>query len=409
MSKNNFLALDIGSAHIKALAGEVKRDGGASLLAVFKMPSRGIRKGMVVDSAELTSAVNQILFEVRKAYPTAHKHIFVNIGSAHARVQASRGIVAVSRADYEIHHDDIARAEQAAQAITLSANRMVVHFINQEYVVDGISGIRSPLGMVGNRLEVNSMIVDAFEPAIKTLSKSIETASGEVEGLIFGPLASSRSVLTRNQKDLGVVLVDIGCGTTSMSVYEEGKLAHLAVFPVGASNITNDLAMGLKVSLEAAEAIKCSWGSALAKDIPVREMLDLKKIDPHAKNTVSRRLVGDIIEMRLVELFEMVNEELKKIGKAERLPAGVVLVGGGAKLPGMIDLVRQELKLPAQVGTADLARVDIPNGEVAMKIEDPEFACVVGLALWASEKSAKLPRTEGLRGVFKKVANYFMP
>lgn len=406
---NHLLALDVGSAHIKSLVGEIKRDGTVSLISLFKMPSRGMRKGFVSDIAEATSALNQALIEVKKIYPAAHKNIFLNIGNAYAKVQASRGIVAVSRADSEIHYDDIARVEAASQAISMPANRMIVHLINQEYVVDGVSGIKNPLGMVGNRLEVQSMIVDAFEPAVKDLTRAVETASGEVAGLIFGPLASSYSVLSKNQRDLGVVLVDIGSGTTSMSVYEEGNVVYLGVFPVGASNITNDMAIGLKVSIEAAEAIKCSFGVALAKDIPARDMIDLKKLDPRARSVVSRRFVGEIIEPRLAEMFEFVNNELKRIGKAGRLPAGVVLVGGGAKLPGVIDLARQELKLPAQIGAPDLSRLDIPQGEVAMKVEDPEYACAIGLLMWAAEQNRIEKHAWSAGDIFKKIANYFMP
>lgn len=409
MKHNHFLALDVGSAHIKALVGEIKRDGAVSLMSLFKMPSRGIRKGLVNDLAEVTSAVNQTLVEVKKIYPAAHKNIFLNIGSAYAKVQTSRGIVAVSRADSEIHYDDIARVEAASQAISVPANRMIVHLINQEYVVDGVSGIKNPLGMVGNRLEVQSMIVDAFEPAVKTLTRAVETASGEVTGFIFGPLASSYSVLSKNQRDLGVVLVDIGAGTTSMSVYEEGNVIHLSVFPVGASNITNDLAIGLQVSIEAAEAIKCSFGTAMAKDIPSRDMIDLKKLDPRARSAVSRRFVGEIIEPRLAEMFEFVNNELKRIGKAGRLPAGVVLTGGGAKLPGAIDLARQELKLPAQIGSPDLSRLNIPQGEVAIKVEDPEYACAVGLLMWAIERNKNEKPAQAVGDIFRKIANYFMP
>lgn len=253
------------------------------------------------------------------------------------------------------------------------------------------------------------MIVDAFEPAVKALTKAVETAGGDVAGLIFGPLASSHSVLSKNQKDLGVVLVDVGCGTTSMSVYEEGKLLHVGVFPVGASNITNDLAIGLKVSIEAAEAIKCSFGSALAKDVPAREMVDLRKIDPRARGGASRRFIGEIIEARLTELFEFVHNDLKRIGKVGRLPAGVVIVGGGAKLPGMIDLVRQELRLPAQIGSPDFTHLEIPQGEIAMKAEDPEFACALGLLMWARDHSEKPKTKYGASGTFQKLMDYFMP
>ena len=202
-----FLALDIGSARIKALACEARRDGTLKVSSLFVMPSRGMRRGMVDDVAEVAGAVNQALVEIRKESPNAHKAIFVNIASAYVKAQTSRGIVAVSRADYQIHHDDIMRVEAAAQAMNIPPNRSVVHLINQEYIVDGITGIKDPLGMVGNRLELVSMIVDVFEPAVKSLKKAIETAGGEVEGMIFGSLASGRSVLTRNQKDLGVAIV----------------------------------------------------------------------------------------------------------------------------------------------------------------------------------------------------------
>jgi cell division protein FtsA len=407
-TKNQFLALDIGSVNIKALAGEINRDGVIALRALYKLPSRGMRKGMVSDAAEATAAVNQALVEIRKDFPEAHKRIFMNIGSAHAKVQPSRGIVAVSRADYQIHNDDMMRVEAAVQAVSVPPNRMIVHLINQEYMVDGIAGIKNPLGMMGNRLELQSMIVDVFEPAVKAIMKVVETASGDIEGLIFGPLASSESALSKNQKDLGVALIDIGADTSSLAVYEDGKLAHLAVIPAGSGHVTNDLAIGLKVSIEAAEAIKCSFGYAVAKDIPTREMVDLRKMDSRAKGAVPRRFIAEVIEMRLGEIFESANKELEAVGRAGRLPAGVVLVGGGAKLPGIIELARQELKLPAQIGSPDLARFAIAESDIGYKAEDPEFACALGLMMWGKEHG-KEPERESFGAFFKKIAHYFMP
>lgn len=409
MSSTQVLALDVGSANIKAAVGELKKDGKLALLSLFKMPSRGMRKGMVDDQVEAASAINQALIEVRKIHGDVHKCIYLNIGSAHAKSQVSRGIVAVSRADYEIYQDDIARVVQAAQAVNLPPNRMIIHAINQEYIVDGVGEIQDPLGMVGNRLEVNSLLVDAFAPAVKNLIKCVETVGGGVSELVFGPYASCHGVISRNQKDLGVAMADIGFGTTSIGVYEDGQLVSLNSFPVGAGHITNDLAIGLKVSIEAAEAVKLSFGAALSKDVPIRDIIDLKKIDPRAKNTVSRRFIAEIIEVRLAEIFEFINNELKRMGRSGRLPVGVVLGGGGAKLAGIVDLAKQELKLPAQIGIPDLSGVDLPNGELAIRAEDPEFACAIGLLMYANEKRERVTRGAIFGGRFKKVIDYFMP
>ncbi len=408
--KKSFLALDVGSFSIKALYGEIGRDNVIAVHSLWKMPSRGIRKGVVNDADEVAGAVNQTLREVRAAYPDAHPVLYVNIGGAHAKAQPSRGIVAVSRADNQIQHDDVARVDQAAQAVAVPANRSVIHFINQEYAVDGVTGIKNPLGMVGNRLELASMVIDVFEPARAALMRAVEVAGGDEAVPFFGPLASSQSVLTKNQRDLGVALVDIGADVTSLAVYEDGKLLHVANLPAGASNVTNDIAIFLKTSIAAAEAIKLSCGYALAKDVSARDTFDLQKMDARAKGIVPRRLVAEIIEARMAEIFEFVEGELKKIGKAGRLPAGVVLVGGGAKLEGILDLARQELRLPVQSGIPDLSRIEIPQGDVALKLEDPEYACAVGLALAARDSGLHAAGSNGTaKAFFTKLANYFMP
>ena len=265
---------------------------------------------------------------------------------------------------------------------------MVLHAITREFVVDGIGDIRDPLGMIGNRLEVNSLIIDVFTPSVKNLTKCVEMAGATIGGLIFSPLAGARAVLSKNQKDLGVVLVDIGFGTTSMCVYEEGKLIHAAIFPVGSGNITNDLAIGLKTSVDAAEAVKLTFGSASSKGISGRENVDLKKIDSNSRSNTTRRIISEIIEVRLAEIFEFVNNELKIIGRAGKLPVGAVLTGGGSKIPGLIDLVKDELDLPAQIAIPDISSIEMPNGELSLQIEDPEFVCATGLLLWGKDKSS---------------------
>ena len=410
MAQNYITGLDIGTHSLKAAVAEVDSDGRTSLVRLIKTPSSGMRKGNIDDLAEMTRSLNIMFSEIKKVSRNAAKGIFLNVGGADTRIQSSRGIVAVSRADYEIHDDDIDRAVQASQAINLPPNRMVLHAITREFIVDGVGDIRDPLGMVGNRLEVNSLVIDAFAPAVKNLTKSVEMAGATVGGLIFSPLASSRAVLTKNQKELGVALVDIGFGTTSLCVYEENKLVHASVFPLGSGHITNDLAIGLKTSVEAAEAVKLTFGSAYLKGVSSREHVDLKKIDPSARMNVSRRFIADIIEVRLAEIFEFVNNELKLIGKAGKLPVGAVIVGGGSKLPGIVDLAKEELSLPAQIGIPDTFSIEMPNGELSLQVEDPEFAAAIGLLLWGRERTfGNSDSGEGIGGWLKKLFKDLLP
>lgn len=408
---NYIVGLDVGSQCLKATVGEVKKNGKVALVQILKMPAAGLRRGIVDDIPEATRAVNQILGEIKKISKNAIKNIYISVGSPDFKMQSGMGMVAVSRADSEIYQDDIDRAVESSQAVKLPLNRMIVHALINDFIVDSISGIRDPLGMVGSRLEVSSLLIDAFAPSIKNLTKCVESAGGSISGLIFSPLAASRAILTKNQKELGVVLVDVGFGKTGISVYEEGKLLHSAVFPVGAGNVTNDLAIGLKTSTTAAENIKLSLGFAIAKETPSREQVDLSKFDPATKGTVARRYIAEIIEARLAELFEFVNNELKYIGKSARLPAGVVLVGGGAKLPAIVDLARQELRLSSQVAVPDVSELDINNPELMMLSEDPEFAVAFGLLLSGVDR-LKDPKSKvdgGIGEWFKKILSVFTP
>lgn len=408
---NYIVGLDIGSHSIKAVIAEAKKNFKPSVRHIFKMPSAGLRRGIVDDLSEATYAVNQVLGEIKQVAKNAIKNIYLSVGSPDFKVQSGMGMVAVSRADSEIYQDDIDRAVESSQAIKLPLNRMIVHSLINEFIVDGVSGIRDPLGMVGNRLEVSSLLIDAFAPSIKNITKCVESAGGGISGLIFAPLAASRATLSKNQKDLGVVLIDIGFGKTGMSVYEEGKFLHAAVFPVGAGNVTNDLAIGLKTSTTAAESVKLSFGLALAKDAPSREQIDLNKFDPATKGNASRRYISEIIESRLAEVFEFVNNELKRIGKSAKLPAGAVLVGGGSKLPAIVDLARQELKLSSQVAVPNISELDIHSPELMGQSEDPEFVTAFGLLFSGLDRSGaeKSKMKSNVGGIFKKIFSIFSP
>jgi cell division protein FtsA len=377
--------LDIGTAGIKVAVAE-NRGGKPALKAVFKEPSAGMRRGAIVDLGETASAVSKALSQVKKIARGALKTIYVNIGSHQVKSQVSRGIVAVSRADSEIYEDDIERVIKASQAVNLSPNRMIIHNVTREFIVDGVGDIPDPLGLAGNRLEVASVIVDAFSPHVKSVMRAVEMGGGRIAGMVLGVLAGSRAVLTKKQRNLGSVLIDIGAGTTGMAVYEENKLLGVSVFPVGSGNATSDLAVGLRLPVDAAEEIKINYGSAWAKDVNHKESVDLMKFSPEGKGMVSRRFLSEIVELRLAEILELVNNELRLLGKNGGLPGGAVLVGGGAKIAGISELAKQVLKLSAQVGASSGEEWSEGTAAFAESFEDPEFANALGLVVWGAEK-----------------------
>ncbi|MBI4193059.1 MAG: cell division protein FtsA, partial [Candidatus Colwellbacteria bacterium] len=335
---NLITGLDIGTHATKVAVGEVRRDGTITLLLLTKLPSSGMRRGVVIDVGDATKALSPLLARAKAAAKAAPGNIFLGVGSCDIGLRTSVGVVAVSRADYEIHREDVERAIASAQAINLPPNRMILHTLVREYVVDGVRDIRDPLEMIGNRLEANSVIVDAFIPSVKSMTKCVEMLGGSIEGLVLTTLADARAVLTKDQRELGVALINIGAGKTGLSVYEEGKLVHTAFVPVGGGHITSDLAIGLKVPREVAEMVKLSFSAALPREVGARETVDLSKIESSLKGTASKRFIAEIVEARSREIFELVNKELRKADRAGKLPAGAVLIGGGAKMPGIVEL-----------------------------------------------------------------------
>ncbi len=416
MGSHFILGLDVGTSSIKAVL--VERQGDRIILRrTFKENSYGLRKGAVADLGEAVPALSKIFEEIRKTARPALKNVYVNIGTPQVKIQASKGIVAVSRVDSEIYQDDIDRVVKASQAVQLAPNRMVVHTITREFIVDGVGDIASPLGLSGGRLEVVSMVVDAFAPHVKSLMRLVEMSGGEIGGMIFDPIAASRAVLSKSQKELGVVLVDIGCGTTSVAVYEENKLLALQIFPVGGGSITNDIAVGLKVPVPLAEAIKLHYGYALPREVGSKEVIELAKFSPDAKGSVSRRFVAEIIEARLAEILEFVNNELTLIQRSGQLAGGIVLTGGTAKLPGLAELARQKLRLTSQIGFADLGGAMEERGPLATDaVEDPEFTIAFGLLLtggdqegwWNDGRPAR--RSINFKNLnLRRFLDYFMP
>lgn len=383
---NMITGIDIGTSSIKVVVGE-QIGGKISLVHAAKESCGGLRRGAVIDVVEVSRTVNRALADIKKFSKPAAKNIYLSIGTSQVNMQTSRGIVAVSRADAEIYQDDIDRAVRASQAVNLPQNRMIVHTLTSEYVVDGAGDIADPLGLSGSRLEVQSVIIDAFSPHMKNLIRSVEPAGGGISGLVFAPLVAARAALSKRQRDLGVVLVDIGFETTGMSVYEENKLVSVAKFPIGAGNISNDIGIGLKIPVDAAEEIKLKYGNAVAREVGTKDVIDITKLVPDAKGPVSRRFIADIIESRMGEIFDLVNAGLKSCGKYAELPGGAVIVGGGAKLPGVTDLARQDMRLSAQIGSTLAGEWVDEGGAFKEYLADPEFVSALGLVLWGADAS----------------------
>ncbi len=400
--------LDVGTSSIKVVVAEC-RGHRPAIVHVHKEEALGLRKGAVIDLGEASQAINRALGEVKKVSKSALKNVYVSIGTPQAKMQTSRGIVAVSRADAEIYKDDIDRAVRASQAVNLPQNRTIIHTLTKEFMIDGVGDIVDPLGLSGSRLEVQSLIIDAFSPHIKTLVRAVELSAGDVSGLVFGPLVAARAALSKRQRDLGTALIDIGFGTTGLCIYEENRLVGVAKFPVGAANVSNDLAVGLKISVDTAEEVKLHYGYALAKEVGAKEAVELKKFTEDAKGSVSRRFVAEIIESRLEEIFDLVNNELKLYQKAGQLPGGVVLVGGGAKLPGLTDLVRQEMKLAAQIGSTLAEEWESEGGGFKEYLEDPEFVNAFGLILWGMDSEGRWGNGSESRVNLKNFFSYFAP
>jgi cell division protein FtsA len=383
MSKGDIIiGVDVGSSNIRTVIAQVfPEEENPRIIGVGVTPSSGIRKGAVVDLEEATRSICESVERAEMNSGKKVTHAIVSLGGSHVSSQDSKGVVAVGRADGEVTEDDISRVINAAQAISIPANKEIIHVIPKNYSLDDQKDIKDPLGMNGVRLEVDAMIIEGSSPFIKNLAKCLEQTKIDLDDFILSPLAAAKATLTKRQKELGVVLVDIGGGTTSLVVFEENEILHAAVLPVGGSHITNDIAIGLRTSIDVAEKVKLEFGSALPREIGKKEDINLSEIEPNEEGIVSRQHVAEIIEARLEEIFSLVNKELKSIGREKLLPAGVVLTGGTAKIPGAVDLAKNVMALPAQTG------FPMQLGGLIDKVDDPSFVTSVGLVLWGLENS----------------------
>jgi cell division protein FtsA len=369
-----YIGLDVGSTKVCCVVGLQEESAShPSVIGVGVAPAEGMRKGVVVDVEETVSSITAAVDEAERISGIAIDHATINIDGAHVSSLNSTGVIAVGRADQEIAIEDVRRAEEAATAVQMPPNREIIQMFPRSFTVDGQTNIKDPVGMNGVRLEVEAHIVTGATPAIKNLQRAVYQAGIDIEGQVMVPLAAARAVLTKKQMELGVAVVDIGGGTTGIAVYEDGEILSSSVLPVGASHITNDLAIGLRTDIEIAEKIKRAHVKISLNKSGGNDKLRIEELG--SEGVVLRRDLNDIAGARLEEIFAMVRKELAKADKDGMLPAGVVLTGGGAKLPGIEELAKHVLQLPVTIGQpSDLSGL-------IDKVSDPAFAAPVGLML----------------------------
>ena len=375
------VGIDVGTTKICALIADVDEGGALRILGVGLEPARGMRKGVVVDVEQASQA---IATAVEKAQRSAGYEIgvaFVSLAGSHIASVNSRGVVGIGGGGHGIDQEDIDRALDAAQAIAIPHGREVLHVIPRGFVVDGQDGIRQPLGMHGFRLEVEAHIITAATASVQNLTKCVESAGVQVEAYVLNPLASAEVTLTDTEKEMGVVVCDIGGGTTDMAIYIDGNVWHTMVLSVGGNHLTSDIAHGLRLPADVAEKIKIDYGHACAADIASTDVFSVQPFGEDRPVQVARADLVTIIEARVEEIFGLILQEIKRTGYDGLLPAGVVLTGGTSQLPGLRKVASEVLNLPC--------RVAAPQNLLGLtdKLEGPAFSTSVGLLHWAKRES----------------------
>lgn len=399
-------SIDVGTTKVCTLVGRVDEEGGLRIVGVGVVPSKGLRKGVVVNVGEATQAIAASVERAERISGDQITHAHVGVAGTHISSFNSRGVVAVSRG-HSIADDDVNRVLDAALAIAIPHNREVIHVVPRGYTVDGQDGVRDPRGMYGFRLEVEAHIITGAATSIHNLANCINQIGIEIDDLVLAPLASGEAVLTPNEREMGVVLTDIGGGTTDMAIFIEGSVWHTAVLGIGGNHLTNDVAVGLRASFDTAKEIKEKHGYAIAEAVPVGENINVPVFGEDSWQAVPRRVLAEVIEARAVEIFNLLLQEVKRSGYDGLLPAGMVLCGGSAQLAGMRELGRDILQLPTRIG----APYDLQG--LVDSVSSPAYATGVGLLLWALRQEATMaPRERPPVSLWERIVHWlrsFLP
>jgi cell division protein FtsA len=374
------VGIDIGTTKVCAAIGETTRYGGIRIIGVGTAPSKGLRKGVIVNIDDAVQSIGLALDRAERLSGHRITNAFLSISGGQIASLNNRGVIAIAHRDRAIGTDDVERVIEAARVINVPNNREIIHSIPRQFIVDGQEGVKNPTGMIGYRLDVETHIITAAVTSVQNLTKCVHRLGVDVEGVVLEPLASGEAVLTDEEKEMGVVLADIGGGTTGISIYVEGSVWHTAILPIGGNHITNDVAIGLRTPFATAEEIKVSYANVLNNDTGSAEEIEVTTFGRSQSDRISRAELCEIVEARLAEMFSFIQEEIKNSGYDNLLPAGVVLTGGGAQLDGIADLAAASLNLPVRIGLP----YDVDG--LVDSINGPAYAAVVGLLLWENRQ-----------------------
>ena len=382
MAKRGALVgLDIGTTKVCVIVAEHDEDGEVHITGMGTSPSTGVRKGVVVDLGSTTRAIEEAVDKAERMAGLRITTAALGVSGGHLASQNSRGVVAVSRADHEIGEQDVSRVIEAARMAAVPASdREIVHLLPRDFIVDGQDGVKSPVGMYGTRLEVEAHIVTGASTLLANLLKCVQRAGLDGDAMVLEPLASAEAVLTPAERELGVALVDIGGGTTSLGIFTGGGLCYTTVLPYGGNHVTNDIAVGLRTSFGDAEHLKIRHGCALPHLVGDGDLIEIVHVGSHEPRVMPRRALCEIIEPRVAEIAGLVKVQLTRSGLAYRIPAGLVVTGGTAQLRGLAELFSERLGMAARVGVPELI------GSMADTVSSPAYATGVGLVLHAARQ-----------------------
>src|SRR6478752_1261775 len=401
-NKKLVVGLDIGTSKIAAIVAEIKPEGGFEIIGMGNCPAKGLKKGVVTNIETTVNAIQRALEEAELMADCKIREVYTGIAGSHIKSFNSQGMVAIK--DKEVGQMDIDRVIETAKAVQIPNDQQILHILNQEFIIDGQEDVREPLGMSGVRLEVKVHIVTGAVSAAQNIIKCVRRCGIEVKDLILQPLASSRAVLSEDEKDLGVCLVDIGGGTTDIAVFTHGAIRHTAVVPIAGDQITNDIAMALRTPTADAEAIKIRHGVALRQLADPNQMLEVPGIGERGMRSLSRQTLAEVIEPRVEELYSLVQQALRDSGFEELLSSGIVLTGGSAVMQGMVELGEEIFHMPVRIGVPRYA------GGLADVVRAPRYATAVGLLLEgvAQVHHGKLSRQSGsVRAVLGRMREWF--
>lgn len=396
--------LDIGSGMVRIAIGssyssqqEDSPQKGVQIVAAAEVPSAGVHRGTISSIEDVVSSVSACLEQAEQMVGAPIESVIVGVTGLHIVSQISKGVVAVSKADNEITEEDAGRAVEASRTIATPLNYEVLHVLPKSFSIDGQANIKDPVGMTGIRLEVDTHIILGSAAQIKNLTKAVYRAGLNIDDVVLSILAAADAVATPRQKELGVAVVNLGLSTTSIALFEEGDVIHIAVLPIGSEHITNDIAIGLRTTIDIAESIKVEYGDCMPSAVNKRDEVDLYQVGGPEHELVKRYYVSEIIEARMEEILRKVDQEFGKVKRSGLLPAGVIFTGGGAKLPGLLDLSKKILRLPAVLG--------YPLGveSITDKVNDLGYTTAVGLVKWGSEGVATGTPRRSVKGMFKSV------